>query len=225
MASLRVAAYNVHGFRAGTRRVAEALREHDPDVLLLNEVGYFGIRLWRFRRRMGMDRVSGLRPFRPVRNAVLARKPWRLVGKHVERFPPLGGGVQRGVVFALARRAGERVTVASVHLGLSGRERGQHAGHLTDLLAGVPHPLVLGGDLNEGPEGEAASWIAGRYWDVFSEASEGEPVETFPAHAPRARIDYIFVSDGVTVERCWIGPVAGATSDHLPVFADLRVGG
>jgi endonuclease/exonuclease/phosphatase family metal-dependent hydrolase len=226
MATLRVAAYNVHGFRSGTRVVAEALREHEPDVLLLNEVGYFGLRLWRFRRRMGMERASGLGLLRPVRNAVLVRRPWRLVGKNVERLPRLAGSVQRGVVFALARRAGQRVTLASLHLGLSGRERVAHARQLTDLFAGVPHPLIAGGDLNEGPQGEAAAWIAERYWDAFARAApEGEAGHTFPAAAPRARIDYVFVSDGLTVERCWIGPVAGATSDHLPVFAELEVEG
>lgn len=225
MARLRVAAYNVHGFRAGTRAVAEALREHHPDVLLLNEVGYLGIRLWVFRRRMGMARASGLRPFRPVRNAVLVRPPWRLVGKHVERLPRGETHIQRGMVFALARRAGQRLTLVALHLGLSGREREGHARHLTDVLAGVPHPLILGGDLNEGPEGSAASWIAERYWDPFIDRAGDPDAYTFPAHEPRARIDYLFVSDGVEVERAWVGEPPNEASDHLPVFADLRVGG
>jgi endonuclease/exonuclease/phosphatase family metal-dependent hydrolase len=223
MASLRVAAYNVHGFRGGTRAIAEVLGPEEPDVLLLNEVGILGFRLWRFRRRMAMHRASGLGRIRPVRNAVLVRRPWHLVGKHVERFPR-HGGVQRGVVFALARRAGQRVTLASVHLGLSAREREAHAHHLTDVLAGVPHPVVLGGDLNEGPEGDAASWIAERYWDTFEKGTEGEG-HTFPAKAPRARIDYLFVSDGITAERAWVGSAATSASDHLPLFAQLDVGG
>jgi endonuclease/exonuclease/phosphatase family metal-dependent hydrolase len=224
MATLRVAAYNVHGFRGGTGAIAEALGEDPPDVLLLNEVGILGVRLRRFRRRMGMVRASGLGGIRPVRNAVLVRRPWRLVGKHVERFPR-HGGVQRGVVFALARRAGLRVTLASLHLGLSGREREDHARHLTDLLAGVPHPLVLGGDLNEGPEGAAALWIAERYWVAFGRSGEGEG-HSFPAGGPRARIDYVFVSEGITVERAWVGGDDDrmAPSDHLPVFVHLSVG-
>jgi endonuclease/exonuclease/phosphatase family metal-dependent hydrolase len=171
-----------------------------------------------------MAAASGLWRVRPVRNAVLVRRPWRLVGKHVERLPRHAGGVQRGLVLVLARRSGLRVTFGSVHLGLSRRERERHARELTDLLAGVPHPLVVGGDLNEEPEGVVARWIGERFWDAFQRAGEG-PGSTFPAGEPRARIDYLFASEGVQVERAWVGQGAGPGSDHLPVFADLAVGG
>jgi endonuclease/exonuclease/phosphatase family metal-dependent hydrolase len=224
MAAVRVVAFNVHGFRAGPRVLADALAEREPDVALLNEVGILGLRLRRFARLMGMQAASGVPGFRSVRNAVLCRPPWRIVGKHVERLPRDGGGVRRGVVFALARRAGQRLTLGSIHLGLSGRERARHARALTDILSGVPHPVVIGGDLNEEPAGEAAAWIADRYWDAFGRTGQG-PGPTFPAHQPRARIDYIFVSEGIRVERCWVGEPLGPGSDHLPVFADLAVGG
>jgi endonuclease/exonuclease/phosphatase family metal-dependent hydrolase len=224
MPTVRVAAYNVHGFRAGPRAVAAALQAEEPDVALLNEVGFLGLRLRRCAHLLGMAAASGLWHIRPVRNAVLVRQPWRLVGKHVERLPRHAGGVQRGVVLVLGRRSGLRVTFASVHLGLSRRERERHARELTDLLAGVPHPLVLGGDLNEEAEGPAARWVGERYWDAFGRAAEG-PGTTFPASEPQARIDYVFASEGVQVERAWVGKGAGPGSDHLPVFADLVVGG
>ena len=223
MPTLRVAAYNVHGFRAGTSAVADALAGEEPDVAILNEVGFLGFRLRRCASLLGMEHVSGLWRMRPVRNAVLARRPWRIVGKHVERLPRHAGSIQRGVVFALARRAGRRLTVGAVHLGLSQRERELHARELTDLLAGVPHPVIFGGDLNEGPDGPASAWIAGRYWDAFARQGEGEGA-TFPAAEPRARIDYVFVSDGLEVERIWVGAGASETSDHLPVFADVLLG-
>jgi len=107
-----------------------------------------------------------------------------------------------------------------VHLGLSGEERTEHARELTDLLAGR-EPVVLGGDLNEGPEEPAARWIAGRYWDAARESGR-----TFPSWEPRARIDYLFVSEGVAVERAWVGGERFARlSDHLPVLADLELEG
>jgi endonuclease/exonuclease/phosphatase family metal-dependent hydrolase len=107
-----------------------------------------------------------------------------------------------------------------VHLGLSGEERTEHARELTDLLAGR-EPVVLGGDLNEGPEEPAARWMAARFWDAARDAGR-----TFPAWEPRARIDYLFVSEGVRVERAWVGGDRFARlSDHLPVLADLEVEG
>jgi endonuclease/exonuclease/phosphatase family metal-dependent hydrolase len=118
-----------------------------------------------------------------------------------------------------------RLVAASVHLGLSETERVEHARLLTDLLAGRREEVILGGDLNEEQDGPAASWISGRYWDVFARAGE-EPGPTFPGSDPRARIDYLFASAGVTVARAWVGGEAFASlSDHRPVFADVEVGG
>lgn len=224
MARLRVMAWNVHGFRAGTRRVADAVAAERPDVVLLNEAGRTGIRLRRAARRAGMDRVSGLRFARPVPNAVLVRPPWRVVERSVIAFSREGRTPRRGAAVAVLGRAGHRVVVAAAHLGLAVPERLRHAEELTDGLAARREWVVIGGDLNEDPAGPAASWLAQRYWDAFAEAGEG-PGHTFPARAPRARIDYVFVSAGVRVERAWVGEPGGEpASDHLPVLADLLLG-
>jgi endonuclease/exonuclease/phosphatase family metal-dependent hydrolase len=225
MPRLRVATYNVHGFRAGTREMAEALAGEAPDVLLLNETRYLGIRLRRFARRMDMRSVSGTGLFRRARipNAVLTRPPWRVVRHEVVALPRLGRTVRRGAVLASLGRAGLRVVAAAVHLGLSESERLEHARVLTDLVAGRREAVIIGGDLNEDEDGRAASWVAGRYWDAFAAAGDGSP-HTFPGVDPRARIDYLFVSEGVTVSRAWVGgPPFRVLSDHLPVFADLEV--
>jgi endonuclease/exonuclease/phosphatase family metal-dependent hydrolase len=229
MSRLRVLAYNVHGFRSGVRDVARTVSEARPDVALLNEAkGRF--QLWRFARAMGMEVAAhGLRLFGGVTNAVLLRPPWRRLHAEVIRFSGTGRLPRRGMIVVRTRRAGVPLTVVSVHLGLSDAERVLHAGELTDALAGVESPVVLGGDLNEGPEGKAAAWVADRLWDawpVVAAGAAGSSGETFPAREPRARIDYLFVSEGVRVERRWIEATAGANeaSDHLPLFADVVVG-
>jgi endonuclease/exonuclease/phosphatase family metal-dependent hydrolase len=222
MPKLRLLAYNTHGLRVGARKVAKAISDEWPDIILMNECGFLGLRLRRLARRLGMQAHSGLRMFRPVTNAVLVRPPWRVIERHNLQFSRVMRRQRRGVVAARIGHAGYRLTIASVHLGLSDPERVRHAKELTDFLAGLAGPHVLGGDLNEGPERPAAQWISERFWDAFAIAGEGE-AETFPSRDPRARIDFLFVSEGITVKRAWVGsdPAMVDASDHRPVFADV----
>jgi endonuclease/exonuclease/phosphatase family metal-dependent hydrolase len=218
---LRVMAWNVHGFRAGIKAMAETVRAEEPDIVILNETGYLGFRLRRFARRLDMEGSTGATLRRRIPNAVLARRPWRLVRGQVAVFPRKGRGVRRGAVLAQMGRSGLRLWVVGVHLGLSGGERATHARVLTDLLAGRD-PVVIGGDLNEDETGAAARWIAGRYWDAAAGAGDAA---TFPAGEPRARIDYVFGSQGIGVERVWTGGDGFVElSDHRPVLADLSLG-
>ncbi|HYU57851.1 MAG TPA: endonuclease/exonuclease/phosphatase family protein [Actinomycetota bacterium] len=223
MTTVRLCAYNVHGFRSGVDVVAEAIAEERPDLLFVNEVGR-AWRLRRFARRLGMEPVSGMRLFRKNPNAVLFRAPWRLLEKRIHHLRRHTRLLPRGVVLARLGHAGARLWAGSVHLGLSDGERELHAVELTDLLAGLRPPVVLGGDLNEDPGRRAATWIAGRLWDSFAHAGEGAG-ETFPCLDPSARIDYLFLSEGITPLKAWVGSGDRvlAASDHRPVFADVEL--
>lgn len=220
---LRVVVWNAHGLRAGAAAAAEALGRHRPDVVLLNEVGWSGWRLRGLARALEARTASGLRSLgRGVTNAVLVRPPWRLLGSrtvHLSRR----GGPRRGLVAALLGRSGYRLTAASVHLGLSDPERLVHARDLTDrILPELRAPVLLGGDLNEPPEGRAATWLTDRLWDAFARAGEG-PGETFPSVDPRARIDYLLLPEEVGVVRAFVDAEAAEASDHLPLVADLEL--
>lgn len=220
---LRVVVWNAHGLRAGVAAAARALGRHQPDVVLLNEVGWSGWRLRRLARALDARAASGLRMLRwGVTNAVLVRPPWRLLRARTTGLPRRTGP-RRGVVAALIGRSGYRLTAASVHLGLSDPERLAHARDLTDrILPGLRAPVLLGGDLNEPPEGRAASWLAERLWDAFAAAGVG-PGDTFPSRDPRARIDYLFVPGDVTMTRAVVDREAAEASDHLPLVADLEL--
>jgi endonuclease/exonuclease/phosphatase family metal-dependent hydrolase len=213
---VRVMVWNVHGFRAGTRTMADAVRAEEPDILLLNETGYLGFRLGRFARRAGMEGASGATLRWRIPNAVLARQPWRPVRGEVAVLPRRRRALRRGIVMGLVRHGGVRLWTAAVHLGLSAQQRAEHALVILDLLDGR-HPVILGGDLNEDPFGRAAARLADELQDA---GAGGEP--TFPASEPRARIDYIFVAPGIRVERVWHGNERlWPLSDHLPVLAEL----
>jgi endonuclease/exonuclease/phosphatase family metal-dependent hydrolase len=217
---LRVMVWNVHGFGAGTRAMAEAVRSEEPDVVLLNETGYLGFRLKRFARRLDMEGSTGATLRWRIPNAALVRRPWRVIRGQVAVLPRAGRGVRRGAVMAQIGRSGFRLWVVAVHLGLSGQERAIHAQVLTELVEGR-EPVVIGGDLNEDDRGNAARLISTTYLDACAGPAAAP---TFPSRDPRARIDYVFVSRGVRVDRAWIGgPGFVKLSDHLPVLADLSV--
>lgn len=220
---LRVLVWNVRGLRAGVGAVAAIVEAEKPDVLLLTEVGRTGVRLRRLARRLGMGVASGLRLWRRgVPNAVLARPPWRIVSEGLVVLPRAGGSHRRGVVPAVLGRSGRRLTAAAVHLGLSGTERLAHVRLIAERIPALRRPVLLGGDLNEQPGEPAAAWLAERLWDAFAAAGDG-PGETFPSEAPRARIDYLFVTEGVSVIGARVVAGSGEASDHLPVVADLEL--
>lgn len=219
----RILVWNVHGFRSGVGTVADVAVRLAPDIVLLNETGWSGWRLRRFARRLGARAADGHRLWRRgIPNAVLVRPPWRLVGDDRILLPRARGSRRRGLVSAVVGHAGYRLTAAAVHLGLSGPERGSHARTLADLVRSFRPPALLGGDLNESPDGPAAAWLADRLWDAFAVAGEGEGA-TFPSADPGARIDYLFVTEGVRVIAARVVEEAAEASDHLPVLVDLEL--
>jgi endonuclease/exonuclease/phosphatase family metal-dependent hydrolase len=221
---IRILTYNVQSLRRGLDRVAAVISDEDPDVALLQECGTRG-GLVKLAEALGMQSVSTHRPFGRVRNAVLYGPAWRLRGREAADFVRLGRTLRRGAMVAWLRRDGVSMTAVSTHLGLVPAERVDHARELTDRLAAEDGPVVVGADLNESPEAPAVRWIGARYFDAFAQAGEGAG-PTFPALAPTARIDYLFVGGPVSVQRVWVpaGREAVRASDHLPVAANLDIG-
>ena len=216
--------YNVHGLRAGVGRIADALAPVEPDLVLLQECGPRR-RVCKLAGSLEMDFVSSHRGlFARIRNAVLFRRPWRLTSVDVRDFSREGRRIPRGFIALRLRTIDANLTAVSAHFGLSDAERVRHAGELTDYLAGVAEPLVVGADVNEDPDRPAARWLADRLFDAFSAAPVGAG-ETFPAASPAARIDYLFVNQEVQVVRARVldDPGLSSTSDHLPVLVDATL--
>ena len=114
----------------------------------------------------------------------------------------------------------------STHFGLGGAERAAQARSLVDLAASPdPGAVIVGGDLNATPDTRAVRRISAALRDAWTDAGDG-PGPTFPAVAPAARIDYLFVGGQVRVMQARVATGdASSASDHLPVAADLRLGG
>ena len=223
---LRVVVYNVRGFRDGSDRVIQLVGRFRPDLVMLNETGTRR-RLRRFSRSLGMEVASD--PWSPLRrrvkNAVLVRPPWRIVSRRLHRFRDVRRRLYpRGALMAQVGRTGFRMWAIAVHLGLHPLERIHSVEEISDLARGLAGPVLIGGDFNEPPDGKAVAFLAKRYWDAWLLGGDVSG-ETFPASDPTARIDFLFLSQGVGALRVMVppGPDARLASDHLPVVAELRL--
>jgi endonuclease/exonuclease/phosphatase family metal-dependent hydrolase len=162
-----------------------------------------------------------------VKNAVLVGPPWRIVSHRLHRFGDVRRRMYpRGALIAQIGRAGYRLWAVSVHLGLHPLERLHAVQELSDLVRGLSGPVLIGGDFNETPDRRAVRFLGERFWDAWLLGGDAAG-ETFPSSDPTARIDYLFVPEGVAVERIIIPPGRDArrASDHLPIVAELKLPG
>jgi endonuclease/exonuclease/phosphatase family metal-dependent hydrolase len=133
------------------------------------------------------------------------------------RYPLTPGRHLRGAAFARGSVRGGRFTLSGSHLATDPAERPSQAAVWKEQLSLIEGPVIAAGDLNEGPGGSAWRMVE----DGFLTAPESAP--TFPASLPARRIDGIFVSPDITIEKYEVvdDERALSASDHLPVLADL----
>jgi endonuclease/exonuclease/phosphatase family metal-dependent hydrolase len=217
--TIRVATWNVHGMRGGVKEVARVIHAEELDIVLLQESGPRR-RLRTLGETLGMVVCADpwAFPRRRIQNAVLVRSGLAaIVSSRLRRFS--GGSLlyPRGVLVA---DIDHRVSMLSVHLGLSRSERARHIGQLVARLDGSSASFVVGGDLNALPGDPGPSSLAGLASDCWEAVGDGAG-STFPSHAPTARIDYLFAGRAYRPIQAW---TAGDTaSDHLMVVAELAL--
>lgn len=220
---MRVATFNVkHGEngdgRVDLRRLASACAGLAADVLAIQEVDRFARRS-RFRDEMRMiARATGLQAtfgeaarkrWRSYGNVLLARGP--ITEVEVVKLPRPSLGEPRVAIVARVEVGGVSLAVGATHLSF---RKGEGAAQLDVVLAALAErdgPRLLMGDLNIGPDLVVPAVTAAGYTVAPTEA-------TFPASAPRTRIDFVAVS-GLKIVAAST-PVVG-TSDHLPIVAEL----
>lgn len=229
----KVLSYNLRfGELASLEELAAYIKEHDPDLVALQEVD---VRTQRGQapHQRGKDFASEL-AFRtgmmpafgktiPFAGgyygiAILSKYPLNLVEKI---FLPMTsyGREQRAVLVAdVEYEEGRFVTFASTHLDYTHtQERQEQVLALNEALAGRAHPIILGGDFNAEPEApEIQEGMA-----AWMRVSDLKP--TFPSSDPSSIIDYIFCYPSTA----W-NPVRAYTdsvqlSDHLPVWVIVEL--
>jgi endonuclease/exonuclease/phosphatase family metal-dependent hydrolase len=238
---LRVMSWNLRGAaRPRLDAVVEVVQAHEPDVLALQEV-----------RRGQARRIAGLlgwrkpawafkhNPYWPAwwlaeGLAVLSRH--RLAVHPAIVLTPSAGrrAFQRRILVPAEVLLDEdrRALVIDAHLssGDDDAPRAEQGRHVLSILPGTL-PTVLVGDLNATPRAESIKvLLAGGFVDAWpAGGAPGETGFTYPANAPRRRIDYVMVHGEARVASATVAADLGAAmsglSDHRPLVVDLELAG
>ncbi|MDQ0777820.1 endonuclease/exonuclease/phosphatase family metal-dependent hydrolase [Streptomyces aurantiacus] len=231
-AVIRVLSYNIRSMRDDTAALARVIAACEPDLVLVQEAPRF------FRWRKKLARLAAASGLVLLSGGGTASGPALLCSLRatVERTEdvllPLTPGLhRRGFATAVVRFGGARLGVLSCHLSLQKDERQEQGGMLLDRLAALDTPhAVVGGDLNERPDGRTFGRLAAELRDGWSVAPWGGEHTSTPSR-PHQRIDALFATAGVEILGCGV-PVGHpgvteadlrAATDHLPVLAALRI--
>ena len=238
MAGLRIMSWNLRGAaKPRLDSVVEIVKAHEPDVLALQEV-----------RRGQARRIAGLLGWRRPAWALKHNPYWpawwlaeglALVSHHrlavhppVVLTPEINRRTFRRRILLPAEvvlEDDQRVLVIDAHLssGDDDELRVREAHHILSILPDSL-PTVLVGDLNATPRADSIKvLIDGGFVDAWPAASAGDPGFTYPANAPRRRIDYVMASGGLGVAEVSVPDDLGAAmsglSDHRPLLARLEL--
>ena len=138
------------------------------------------------------------------------------------------GEAGRSTVCLRVMVAGTPVSIVCTHpnqplMPTGFTHRNDQLDRVAEVTAGLPHPLVLAGDLNMSMWSPWFQRLCER--TGLRSVRSGMGVQgTWPAALPRCLrlpIDHFLVSGGVSVTGCRLGPSIG--SDHLPLIVDLVI--
>jgi endonuclease/exonuclease/phosphatase family metal-dependent hydrolase len=238
---IRVLTLNAHqGLRAGQRhaallRIRNALRASRADLVFLQEIGAAEGRgthvhqyevladgVWS-QHCYGRNAVATRGHHG---NALLSRHPittWRNVDASFGKAEP------RGLLHAVIGLEGKPQPLHAIclHLALRESHRRRQIDRLLELVTQeIPAdaPLVIAGDFNDWRERAHRRLVLSGLAEVHAAVS-GRPARTFPARVPWLRLDRIYVRNVLhrpvkISARDW-----RMLSDHLPLAAELSLGG
>jgi len=235
---VRVMTYNIHvgvgmDKQLDLPRIAAVINAQHPDLVGLQEVDR-GV-----TRTQGIDEIAELARLTRMDYAyafnlryqggqygvaILSRFPIRATDHRL--YQNTREAERRGFIRAEVSVSGQTVHFVTTHLDYQYADgRLFESQQLLSALKDVKGPLIVVGDFNEIPGGSAYRLMRYQFEDAWIESRGTEEGFSYPADKPAKRIDYIFFrsTDRVRTRRAWI--VNTLASDHVPVVADLRIGG
>jgi endonuclease/exonuclease/phosphatase family metal-dependent hydrolase len=215
-------------------KIADALREYDPDIVAFAEVGgknfvegdYFKniqkeLGLKHHVKRMKYDFRGKFNLLKDVpflnkqANAIMSKKKL----SEIETFY-LHEGIKRTVI-KVDVDCGRKVALFIVHLALGKETRKKQIEELIGIVKKIKTPVILAGDFNTfGGEKEIKRLLEQTSLRHKFKVHGGR-IFTFPSYHPRRRFDYILTSKDIRVKKYSV--LKMPFSDHLPVMVDFEV--
>lgn len=226
--TVRIATWNIRGGvgadgRFDLERVVRLITRAEPDIVALQEVD----------SRRGS--VAHAHPFLMLRDALgphsieaksiigsdgdygqILISRWPLTDIHIHDIS-VAAREPRRVIEAEVQSPHGPLRMVATHLGLQFGERRRQTRALVDIARPSNITTVMAGDFND--------WIwRGSVQNAIHAALPGRTWHrTFPSWLPLIRLDRIYCRPADALVHSWTDPMARGISDHLPVFAEIRV--
>jgi len=233
--------YNIRSGNGNLDSTAAAIRAQSPDIVALQEVDVhwadrsaFADEVTELAAKLGMQarfapiyQLPGTTPGAPPREfgvALLSRYP--IVRFRNDTIARLSTQVQNavpapapGLLDAMLDVNGHPVRVFNTHLDYrkDPAVRTTQVQQMLDFIGDMSVPTLVFGDLNAAPDAPELQPLLVHLHDAWSGSSS--PGLTYPADAPRERIDYVLVSPQFSVRSIRVPDTQA--SDHRPVVAEL----
>lgn len=226
--TVRIVTWNIRGGigvdgRFDLERIVRLIKSGEPDIVALQEVDSrrgtsahehpfvllrrsLGEHAIEARSIIGADGEYG--------QIVISRWPLTAIKIHdisvPEREP-------RRAIEAEVHAPCGALRIVATHLGLTFRERRSQTRALVELARPSAITTVMMGDFND--------WIwRGSVQNTINRLLPGRTWHrTFPSLFPLIRLDRIYCRPREALVRSWTDRTARWASDHLPVFADIRL--
>ncbi|MGH9871398.1 MAG: endonuclease/exonuclease/phosphatase family protein [Pyrinomonadaceae bacterium] len=234
--TLRVMTYNIHvgvgmDKKLDLQRVAEVINAQHPDLVGLQEVDR-GV-----KRTEGKDEIVELAQLTAMNYAfahnldyqggqygvaILSRFPIKEIDHR--KYENRREAERRGMIRIEIELAGRTVNFVTTHLDYQFADgRVFETEQLLKFLEAVKGPLIVVGDFNDEPTGDAYKLMLTGFRDAWVTAKAKEQGLSYPADKPVKRIDHVFTrrSDRIRAKQAWV--VSTLASDHLPVVTDLEI--
>ena len=235
--SLRVMTYNIHvgvgmDKKLDLPRIAKVINDQHPDLVGLQEVDR-GV-----ERTQRTDEIAELAKLTKMDYAfafnlkyqggqygvaILSR--FSIKATEHRLYQNTREAERRGFIRAEVNARGRSINFVTTHLDYQYEDgRLFEAQQLLTALKDVKGPLVIVGDFNDIPAGQAYQLMRSQFDDAWVQNRSATEGFSYPADKPAKRIDYIFTrrADSIRAKRARI--VETLASDHVPVVADLEIG-